>query len=59
MPVIGFVVTWPRSRAGFSPTWPATRLIVDSAVTKFETSPSEVGAEPTGAAPPGASGCPR
>ena len=39
MPVIGFVVTCPRSRPGFSPTCPATRLIVDSAVTKFETRP--------------------
>src|SRR5439155_19651745 len=59
MPVIGLVVTWPRSRAGLRPTCLATVLIVDSAVTKFETSPSQVGAVPTGAAPPGASGWPR
>ncbi len=33
IPVIGFVVTRPRSRPGFSPTCLATLLIVDSAVT--------------------------
>ena len=49
----------PRSRPGFSPDLAATERTTASLVTRFETSPSEVGALETGAAPAGASGWPR
>ena len=59
IPSIGFVVMWPLSRPAFSPTFVATVRTVAALVTRFETSPSVVGALETGAAPSGASGWPR
>ena len=59
IPRIGLVAMCPRRRPGFRPDLAATERTTASLVTRFETSPSEVGALETGAAPAGASGWPR